>query len=154
VSQEGGKGREGRETLAYGPLPSPLLFIISSFFVSSSIKYHFSSLIIYVSPHRCMYDDHYLALRYLRRATGGRVRRALYIDLDVHQGQGVARDKMRFKDEDLIIMDVYNGQARAQGKGEWNARAYGFQTIFHFYLLVQCLYFYLCHFSVFSVTIS
>lgn len=33
----------------------------------------------------CVYDDWVLALRMLRRETGGRVRRAMMIDLDVHQ---------------------------------------------------------------------
>lgn len=33
----------------------------------------------------CIYDDWMLALRRLRSATGGKVRKALYIDLDVHQ---------------------------------------------------------------------
>lgn len=39
----------------------------------------------------CAYDDWYLALRYLRDRSGGRIRKALYVDLDVHQGNGVAR---------------------------------------------------------------
>lgn len=58
----------------------------------------------------CAYSDIYLAVRYLRRATGGKVQRALVIDLDVHQGNGLARDKLHFKDDDFIIMDVYNAQ--------------------------------------------
>ena len=33
----------------------------------------------------CIYDDWMLAIRRLRSATGGKVRKALYIDLDVHQ---------------------------------------------------------------------
>ena len=33
----------------------------------------------------CIYDDWMLALRRLRSATGGKVRKSLYIDLDVHQ---------------------------------------------------------------------
>mmetsp|Transcript_8718 Transcript_8718/g.21036 ORF Transcript_8718/g.21036 Transcript_8718/m.21036 type:complete len:294 (-) Transcript_8718:1479-2360(-) len=56
----------------------------------------------------CMFDDHYLALRQLRRLSGGAISRALYIDLDVHQGNGVCRDKARFQDEGLYILDVFN----------------------------------------------
>ena len=33
----------------------------------------------------CLYDDWVLALRMLRRASGGKVQRAMLIDLDVHQ---------------------------------------------------------------------
>ena len=33
----------------------------------------------------CVYDDWMLGLRKLRRASGGRVHKALMIDLDVHQ---------------------------------------------------------------------
>jgi hypothetical protein len=35
----------------------------------------------------CVYDDWVLALRMLRRASGGKVQRALLIDLDVHQAR-------------------------------------------------------------------
>lgn len=57
----------------------------------------------------CAYSDWYLGLRRLRAASGGRITRAMYIDLDVHQGNGVARDKLRFEDSDLFILDMYNG---------------------------------------------
>ena len=33
----------------------------------------------------CAYSDIFLAIRQLRRASGGRVRRFMIIDLDVHQ---------------------------------------------------------------------
>ncbi|CAL8468554.1 g8094 [Coccomyxa elongata] len=56
----------------------------------------------------CVYDDWTLALRKLRRETGGAIRKAMLIDLDVHQGNGHARDKLHFKDEDLYILDLYN----------------------------------------------
>mmetsp|Transcript_15598 Transcript_15598/g.39647 ORF Transcript_15598/g.39647 Transcript_15598/m.39647 type:complete len:421 (+) Transcript_15598:216-1478(+) len=71
----------------------------------------------------CMFDDHYLALRMLRSATRsccrescGAVRRALYIDLDVHQGNGVCRDKLLLQDPDLYVMDVYNADVFPQDK--------------------------------------
>lgn len=32
----------------------------------------------------------------------------MYIDLDAHQGNGVERDKLRFQDNDVIILDVYH----------------------------------------------
>lgn len=45
----------------------------------------------------CVYDDIYLAIRRLRAASGGRAaQRVLYIDLDTHQGNGVARDKLHY----------------------------------------------------------
>lgn len=79
----------------------------------------------------CAYDDWMLGLRRLRRATNGRVKQAIYIDLDVHQariamrqaagyeaghvhngmdmqGNGVARDKLHFEDDLLYILDMYN----------------------------------------------
>lgn len=37
------------------------------------------------APRRCPFDDISLAVRRLRTATGGRVTRVLYVDLDVHQ---------------------------------------------------------------------
>lgn len=42
----------------------------------------------------CVYDDITLMLRTLRSATGGLFERAMVIDLDVHQGNGVQRSKM------------------------------------------------------------
>lgn len=35
----------------------------------------------------------------------------MYIDLDVHQGNGVELDKLYYKDKDLYIVDMYNSQA-------------------------------------------
>jgi histone deacetylase 11 len=32
----------------------------------------------------------------------------MVIDTDAHQGNGVARDKLHFKDSDLFILDAYN----------------------------------------------
>ncbi|GBF94944.1 hypothetical protein Rsub_07445 [Raphidocelis subcapitata] len=57
----------------------------------------------------CPYDDIYLAVRRLRRASGGAVARVLLVDLDAHQGNGVQRDKLRFSDRDLFVVDAFNG---------------------------------------------
>ncbi|KAG1652546.1 hypothetical protein FOA52_007137 [Chlamydomonas sp. UWO 241] len=56
----------------------------------------------------CPFDDVYLAVRRLRDASGGEVKKVMYIDLDAHQGNGVERDKLRHDDNDLFIIDVYN----------------------------------------------
>lgn len=42
------------------------------------------------------------------RHTRPQVQRVMVIDTDAHQGNGVARDKLHFKDGDLFILDVYN----------------------------------------------
>lgn len=59
----------------------------------------------------CPYDDIYLAIRRLREASGGVVERVMVIDLDVHQGNGVQRDKLRWGDASLSIIDAYNSRA-------------------------------------------
>lgn len=64
----------------------------------------------------CAYDDIYLAIRKLRQATAGVINKCLLIDLDVHQGNGHERDKLRFEDEDLFIVDIY-GHALWPGDG-------------------------------------
>ncbi|KAF5843761.1 hypothetical protein DUNSADRAFT_8277 [Dunaliella salina] len=69
----------------------------------------------------CMFDDVHLAIRRLRTATNGAVKKVLYIDLDVHQGNGVSRDKLAFKDEDLIIVDVFNGGIFPKDEDAWPA---------------------------------
>lgn len=56
----------------------------------------------------CPYDDVYLAVRRVRTATQGRVAKVMVIDLNVHQGNGFAADKLEFQDEDLFVVDVYN----------------------------------------------
>lgn len=48
------------------------------------------------------------ARRRVRKATSGAVSRVLLIDLDAHQGNGVARDKLALRDDDLAILDMYN----------------------------------------------
>ncbi|XP_042147844.1 histone deacetylase 11 [Ixodes scapularis] len=52
----------------------------------------------------CCYADITLAVQTLRGQ--GRIRRAMVVDLDAHQGNGYARDFMG--DQDVYIMDVYN----------------------------------------------
>ncbi|KAI7842582.1 hypothetical protein COHA_003686 [Chlorella ohadii] len=59
----------------------------------------------------CPFSDIYLAARRLRAASGGLVRRVMVIDTDVHQGNGVARCKQQYQDEDLFIVDIYNAKA-------------------------------------------
>jgi len=58
----------------------------------------------------CPFDDIMLAVRRVRKASGGRVQRVLYIDLDAHQGNGVERDKLALKDGDVFVVDVYNAR--------------------------------------------
>lgn len=59
----------------------------------------------------CPYSDITLALRRLRAASGGAARRVLAVDLDVHQGNGMERDKLAAGDGDLYIVDAYNCRA-------------------------------------------
>ena len=49
----------------------------------------------------CVYDDWTLALRMLRRASQGRVQKALMIDLDVHQVRERASRSHSTKAQDL-----------------------------------------------------
>lgn len=58
----------------------------------------------------CTYADPYLAIRRLREASGGLVKRVLVVDLDVHQGNGIERCKLHFQDQDVRIVDVYNAE--------------------------------------------
>ena len=41
-----------------------------------------------------------------RSASGGAVQRVMVIDLDVHQGNGVERDKLHADDRDMCIVDM------------------------------------------------
>lgn len=34
----------------------------------------------------------------------------MVVDLDVHQGNGVERDKLHYQDQDLYIVDMYNSR--------------------------------------------
>jgi histone deacetylase 11 len=56
----------------------------------------------------CAYSDIFFAIRALRRASAGAVRRVLVVDTDAHQGNGVARSKLHFQDADTFILDLYN----------------------------------------------
>lgn len=58
----------------------------------------------------CAFSDITLAIKVLRKATRGQIRKVLVIDLDAHQGNGYQRDKMHFKDEDLVVLDIFNCQ--------------------------------------------
>lgn len=54
------------------------------------------------------------------------MRKFLYIDLDVHQGNGVARDVLHFQDGDFHVADVYCGSIfpmDAEAKRAVRARA-------------------------------
>ena len=53
-------------------------------------------------------SDLTLALRRVRAASGGVVRKVMIIDLDVHQGNGHERDKLHFEDAETFILDAYN----------------------------------------------
>eukprot|EP00013_Stygamoeba_regulata_P025006 CAMPEP_0177661998 /NCGR_PEP_ID=MMETSP0447-20121125/19027_1 /TAXON_ID=0 /ORGANISM="Stygamoeba regulata, Strain BSH-02190019" /LENGTH=403 /DNA_ID=CAMNT_0019167477 /DNA_START=57 /DNA_END=1268 /DNA_ORIENTATION=+ len=55
----------------------------------------------------CPVADITLAIRYLRDHVPS-VRRVLIIDLDAHQGNGHARDKLDAADDHLHILDIYN----------------------------------------------
>ncbi|GMH40756.1 hypothetical protein BSKO_08660 [Bryopsis sp. KO-2023] len=57
----------------------------------------------------CPYDDLTLAVRRVRKATEGKVQKVMIVDLDAHQGNGYQRNKLYFEDEDLFVVDVYNG---------------------------------------------
>eukprot|EP00775_Hariotina_reticulata_P006602 gene6602-6830_t len=59
----------------------------------------------------CPYADISLAIKKIRAASQGAVQRILVVDLDVHQGNGVERDKLAAGDQDLFILDVYNRDA-------------------------------------------
>ncbi|KAL3145744.1 hypothetical protein ABBQ38_015125 [Trebouxia sp. C0009 RCD-2024] len=56
----------------------------------------------------CMFSDLTLALRKLRQGTRGMVNNVLVIDTDAHQGNGYERDKLKFQDDNLYILDIYN----------------------------------------------
>lgn len=56
----------------------------------------------------CFFADATLGIKAIRKATDNRIQKFLYIDTDVHQGNGVERDKLHFNDQDLFILDVYN----------------------------------------------
>eukprot|EP00210_Caulerpa_lentillifera_P001020 g983.t1 len=56
----------------------------------------------------CFFADTSLGIKAIRKATGNQINKFLYIDTDVHQGNGVERDKLNTKDNELFVLDVYN----------------------------------------------
>jgi histone deacetylase 11 len=56
----------------------------------------------------CAYDDITLLISTLRSASEGRVQRVMIVDLDVHQGNGHERSKLRAADPHTFTVDVYN----------------------------------------------
>lgn len=42
------------------------------------------------------------------QATEGAIQKFLVVDLDVHQGNGIAKTKHRFSDTDVHLLDMYN----------------------------------------------
>eukprot|EP00047_Mylnosiga_fluctuans_P020951 m.98385 g.98385 ORF g.98385 m.98385 type:complete len:336 (+) comp8693_c0_seq5:255-1262(+) len=54
----------------------------------------------------CIYADIFLAYRHVRRSHPGL--RMLIVDLDVHQGNGLARDKARLHPDEVYIVDAFN----------------------------------------------
>ena len=62
----------------------------------------------------CAFSDIYLSIQRIRATSQGKIKKVLYIDLDAHQGNGVERDKISHQDQDLLIIDLYNGSAYPQ----------------------------------------
>eukprot|EP00878_Enallax_costatus_P020621 GHUV01021806.1.p1 GENE.GHUV01021806.1~~GHUV01021806.1.p1 ORF type:complete len:252 (+),score=62.81 GHUV01021806.1:2675-3430(+) len=58
----------------------------------------------------CPYADITLAIHKIREASAGAVQQVMVVDLDVHQGNGVERDKLHYNDKDLYIVDMYNSR--------------------------------------------
>jgi len=56
----------------------------------------------------CPYADITLAIRHLRREYPDKIKKAMIVDLDAHQGNGHERDFI--DDKDTYIMDIYNHQ--------------------------------------------
>jgi len=55
----------------------------------------------------CAYSDITLSYKILRQ-NYPQAQKVMIIDLDAHQGNGHARDKLTFKDNDVYILDMYN----------------------------------------------
>eukprot|EP01006_Ploeotia_vitrea_P025381 TRINITY_DN58256_c0_g1_i1.p1 TRINITY_DN58256_c0_g1~~TRINITY_DN58256_c0_g1_i1.p1 ORF type:complete len:354 (-),score=45.58 TRINITY_DN58256_c0_g1_i1:146-1207(-) len=55
----------------------------------------------------CAFSDIMLAVNHLRQVKQ-EFKKALIIDLDAHQGNGLERDKLHTNDEDVFIFDLYN----------------------------------------------
>lgn len=55
----------------------------------------------------CYFDDIMISYKLLPKE----IRKVLVIDLDAHQGNGIERDKIEHGDDDIFILDMYNGRA-------------------------------------------
>ena len=56
----------------------------------------------------CFYNDIGLIFKHLWKFHGDIVKKILVVDLDAHQGNGHARDKIRFGKDNVVILDMYN----------------------------------------------
>ena len=56
----------------------------------------------------CFYNDIGLIFKHLWKFHYDIIKRILVIDLDAHQGNGHARDKILFGKENVVILDIYN----------------------------------------------
>lgn len=66
----------------------------------------------------CLFNDIAYAIRTLQRE--GRVKKTVYVDLDAHQGNGVAA--MFLEDPSVKMFDVYNGEIYPQDEPELRER--------------------------------
>lgn len=55
----------------------------------------------------CYFDDIMISIKLLPK----KIQKVLIIDLDAHQGNGIERDKLKFKNDNIFIFDMYNGRA-------------------------------------------
>eukprot|EP01112_Ceratiomyxa_fruticulosa_P016950 TRINITY_DN5196_c0_g1_i1.p1 TRINITY_DN5196_c0_g1~~TRINITY_DN5196_c0_g1_i1.p1 ORF type:complete len:390 (+),score=55.87 TRINITY_DN5196_c0_g1_i1:98-1171(+) len=55
----------------------------------------------------CAYADITLSIHHLRK-NFPKIKDVMIIDLDAHQGNGHERDKLKFQDKNLFILDMYN----------------------------------------------
>ena len=58
----------------------------------------------------CAYADISLALRRLRAVSHGALTKFMIVDLDAHQGNGVARVRQHFADDGCFIVDCFNAR--------------------------------------------
>ena len=57
----------------------------------------------------------------------------MVVDLDVHQGNGVERDKLYYRDNDLYIVDMYNSRTfpmDTKAKAAINVKVCSRQSLF------------------------
>ncbi len=62
----------------------------------------------------CIYADIAMCINHLRKFQGDKVKKAMIIDLDAHQGNGHERDFM--EDPNVMIVDAYNHSIYPQDK--------------------------------------